>query len=362
MTAPATGSEREGVLSVNDILDSLPFYVMLVDEDHRIFLANRAVKTQLGIDPETLIGGYCPKLIHGLDEPWHACPLEEAVVTGEIVEREAYDQGTGLWLRSAVYPTAARTREGKRLFFHMVADVSARKQVEEKLLSSQEELRNLSAYLESVRETERSKIAREIHDELGQILTAMNIDFAWLKKRLPEDDALKQKLISMRGSLDSAIQTVKRIALELRPGILDDLGLAAAIDWQGQDFQKRTEIEFQLKATGTRLHLDSERTTAMFRIFQEALTNVARHANATKVTVVLKRTARRLNMEIRDNGKGIQGTDITSPLSLGLIGIKERVRALRGRVSVSGVDGKGTVVSVSIPIPPEEHDAKSADR
>jgi len=356
-------SEHDPPLGVPDILDSLPFYVMLVDEDHRILRANKAVSTQLGKDPDAITGGYCPNVIHGLDQPWYACPLEEAVVSGQIVEREAYDQGSGLWFRSSIYPTGRTTPEGKKIFFHMVADVTSRKKTEEQLLASQEELRSLSAYIESVRETERTKIAREVHDELGQILTAMHIDFVWLTKRLPSDhDAIQQKLASMRGLLDSAIQTVKRVALELRPGILDDLGLASAIEWQGQDFEKRTEIKFRFKVVGSKSPLDRDRTTAMFRIFQEALTNVARHANATSVTVTLKRGVRSLRLEIKDNGKGIQDKEVAGPTSFGLMGIKERVRALAGRVSIRGADGKGTMVVVSIPVPVEGNNAQSTGR
>ena len=355
--------EHDFGLGISEILDSLPFYVMLIDEQHRILLANKAVSAQLGKDPESIVGGYCPSVIHGLNRPWNACPLEESVLSGRIVEKEAYDQGSGLWFRSSIYPTGRTTPEGKKIFFHMVADVTSRKEVEEQLLASQEELRSLSAYIESVREMERTKIAREVHDELGQILTAMNIDFVWLRKRLPPGhEAIQQKLASMRGLLDSAIQTVKRVALELRPGILDDLGLEAAIESQGQDFEKRTEIRFRFKAVGPKSPLDRDRATAMFRIFQEALTNVARHANATSVTVVLKRGVRSLRLEIKDNGKGIQDKEIAGPTSFGLIGIKERVRALSGRVSIRGVDGRGTTVAVSIRIPAEGRDVESAGR
>ena len=350
-------------LDLSDILDSLPSYVMLVDEDHRILQANTSVRSALGMDPEAIIGQYCPKVIHGLDRPWYACPLEEAASNGQAVEREAFDRGSGAWFRSAIYPTGKCTLDGKKIFFHMVADVTARKQVEEQLRTSQEELRNLSAHLESVRETERTNMARQVHDELGQILTALNIDLSWLNKRLPPDqEALVQKVASMRSSLDSAIQTVKRVALELRPGILDDLGLAAAIEWQGQDFEKRTEILFQFKASGAKLPLSRDRSTALFRIFQEALTNVARHAKATKVTVLLNQSLRKVRLEIEDNGKGIEDKDVSSPTALGLIGIKERIRALGGKVKITGVQGKSTTVAVTIPVPPEGRDAKDTNR
>ena len=138
---------------------------------------------------------------------------------------------------------------GGRIFFHMVSDITDRKQAEERLSASREQLRELSSHLESVREEERTNIAREIHDELGQILAGLKIDLSWLTKRLPkEQELLLEKTKSMYELIDTAVQTVKRISTELRPGALDDLGIAAAIEWQAQEFEKRTEIKVQFKA------------------------------------------------------------------------------------------------------------------
>jgi len=161
-----------------DILDSIPFYVMLIDEHHYILQANSAVKVELGLDPEDIIGKYCPKVIHGLDEPFYACPLEEAVETGQAVEREAFDPESGRWFRSVIYPTRVLTLDGSRTYFHMISDITDRMQAEEQLRTSREQLRSLSEHMESVREEERKNIAREIHDELGQMLTALKIDFS----------------------------------------------------------------------------------------------------------------------------------------------------------------------------------------
>ena len=242
------GTDTDVEVRVSDILEALPFYVMLIDEHHRILQANSAVLEQLGVNPEAIIGQYCPRVIHGLDKPWYACPLEEAVEKGQAVEREALDQKSGRWISSGVYPTGRFTRDGERIFFHMVSDMTDRKQAEERLSASREQLRELSLHLESVREEERTTIAREIHDELGQILTGLKIDLSWLTKRLTkEQELLVEKTKSMYELIDIAVQTVKRISTELRPGALDDLGIAAATEWQAQEFEKRTDIKVTRK-------------------------------------------------------------------------------------------------------------------
>ena len=338
-------------LSILDVLDSLPFYVLLIDEDHYILQANKAVLAQLGVDREAIAGKYCPQVIHGLDRPWDACPLEEAVEKGQAIEREALDQKSGRWIRSAVYPTGRYTPDGKRIFFHMVTDITDRRRAEEQLRASREELENLSAHLESVREEERTNTAREIHDQLGQILTVLNIDLSWLIKRLPkEQESLTQRASSMYELLDTAIQTVKRISAELRPGVLDDLGLAAAIEWQGAEFEKRTGIKFEMTSNPHDIVLERDRSTAIFRIFQETLTNVIRHANATQVKASLRKYASKLVLIIRDNGKGITKEEISDPKAFGLIGMRERARFWGGEVKIKGTRGIGTTVVVTVPL------------
>src|SRR5450759_929127 len=184
------GTRADLGLCVSDILDALPFYVLLLDEHHQILQANSAVREQLGLKPEAIVGKYCPKVIHSLDEPWYACPLEEAVEKGKAVEREALDRASGRWIRSAVYPTEGFTPDGRRIYFHTVADITDTKQVDEQLRASQEQSRELSQFLESIRAEERTKMAREIHDELGQTLTALKIDLSWLARRLSQEQEL----------------------------------------------------------------------------------------------------------------------------------------------------------------------------
>jgi len=338
-------------LEIADILDAFPFYVMLVDEDHHILQANSAVQAQLGVAPQDIVGKYCPSVIHGLDKPIDACPLEEALKVNHAVETEIFDANSRRWIRSAIYPTRGSTADGKRIFFHMVTDITDRKEAEEQLKTSREQLRDLSLHLESIREEERTNSAREIHDELGQLLTALKIDISWVSKRVPQAEAsLVEKIGTMYELVDKAIQTVKRISSELRPGLLDDLGLAAAIEWQAQELRKRTDIDFEFRASPKEITLDRDRSTALFRICQEALTNVVRHANATRVKLSLQKKQGRILFRISDNGKGIEEKQLSDPKAFGLIGMRERARAWGGEVKITGTPGKGTVVAVSIPL------------
>ena len=212
-------------------------------------------------------------------------------------------------------------------------------------------LRNLAGYLEDAREKERTFIAREIHDEFGQALTALKMDLAWLAKRLPPDqDGLLAKVSSMSDLVDTSIHMVRRIATDLRPGVLDHLGLVASIEWQAQEFAKRADFDCQLHLTDKELTLDEDLLTAVFRIFQETLTNVARHAEATEVRVDLREEDDELVLIVQDNGKGITESQITRPKSLGLIGMQERARSWGGRVMFQATPGQGTTVTVRVPM------------
>jgi PAS domain S-box-containing protein len=350
-------------LELSDILEAFPFYVMLVDERHYILQANRAVRTQLDMDPQNIVGKYCPTVIHGIDKPVDNCPLEESVASNKAVEREILDPGSGRWIRSAIYPTGGYTADGHRIFFHMVTDITDRKQAEEQLRAANEQLRDLSQHVESVREEERTHLAREIHDELGQLLTGLKMDMSWIARRLLErDGSLLEKTKTMNGLIDEAVQTVKRIATELRPGVLDHLGLAAAIEWQAQELEKHTEIKFEFRSSPEDITLDRGRSTAIFRICQEALTNILRHAEATRVKVTLKEEPGRVILKVRDNGKGLEKERLSDPKAFGIIGMRERARSWGGEVEITGRPGKGTTVTVSIPlVSNEEIDVKNSD-
>jgi signal transduction histidine kinase len=226
-----------------------------------------------------------------------------------------------------------------------------RDRAEREIRDSREELRNLSAHLQSVREEERTRMAREIHDELGQGLTALKMDVSYLNRHYLEEDAtFKNKLASMEEVIDRTIETVQKLSGELRPGILDDLGLAAAIEWQAEEFENRTGIECQVSLSPEAIILNKEQSTTMFRIFQETLTNVIRHARATKVEVRLKEQDGSIVLEVTDNGRGITEAEIGDARSFGLIGMRERVDFIEGEVTIVGSPGKGTRIKVTLPL------------
>lgn len=278
-----------------------------------------------------------------------------AYSTSDLDRLKGYELGAVDYVFVPVVPEILRAKvsvfvELYRKRQELQNEIAERKQAEQELRSSREQLRNLSAYLESVREEERTHIAREIHDELGQVMTALKMDLSWLSKRLPKDQApLLEKTLSMSKLVDMTVQTVQRISAELRPGLLDDLGLTAAIEWQTAEFRKRTGIECEAALDLDGISLDRERSTMFFRILQEALTNVVRHAQATKVKIGLTRREHKLLLKVRDNGKGITNSKVYEATSLGLIGMRERARHFRGEVKIRGIHNKGTILIVSVP-------------
>ena len=227
----------------------------------------------------------------------------------------------------------------------------------EELQTSREQLRALAARLQSVREEERTHIAREIHDELGQSLTGFKMDLAWMRNRMQSEEwqtireGILEKIKIMGAQLDGTAVLVRKLCTELRPGVLDDLGLTAAIEWQAREYQSRTGIACDMRLELGDLEVDAERSTALFRIFQEILTNVARHARASRVTVKLEKTAGDVVLEVKDNGRGIEAGQIAGEKSLGLLGMRERAHILGGEVDIQGAPGKGTSVRVTVPLP-----------
>jgi signal transduction histidine kinase len=225
-----------------------------------------------------------------------------------------------------------------------------RRRAQERLKKSHEQLRALSVYLQHVREDERIRISRQVHDELGQALTGLKMDLYWLASRLPKQlRAVRDKTKTMSAHIDSTIQTVRRISTELRPGILDDLGLVPALEWQAAEFQKRNGIKCEVVSEVAEPILEEELNTAFFRIFQESLTNVVRHANARRVDVRLWGQDGNLLMEIHDDGRGISESDWTNTRSIGVLGMRERASLLGGELTITGAPDQGTTVRVRIP-------------
>jgi PAS domain S-box-containing protein len=226
-------------------------------------------------------------------------------------------------------------------------DISEFKRAEEALQRSHDQLRALAARVQSVREEERTRVAREIHDELGQALTAIKIDLSSLSRELPTDK--EQQSGCILRLVDETIQAVRRISTELRPAILDAVGLVAAIEWAAGEFAARTGTKCQLDLPQNDVVTDGERATALFRIFQETLTNVARHAKATEVNVRLDQGDRHLSLEVHDNGRGFSEDQLSGGGSLGILGMRERARLLGGDLTIAGALGMGTTVRVRIP-------------
>jgi signal transduction histidine kinase len=231
------------------------------------------------------------------------------------------------------------------------------KHAQEALSVSRQQLRALAADLQAVREEERTHVAREIHDVLAQDLTLLKLDLAWLDRRLAQPleaiqpAALHEKLGGMTHTTDTLIQSVQRIATELRPEVLDSLGLSAAIEWQVKDFAARSGIQPKTSLPDEPLALGREPSTALFRILQESLTNVARHAAASEVETSLQWQPGQIVLRIKDNGRGIPAAKLEDPHSVGLAGMRERALLLGGQCEISGRPGEGTTIEVRLPLP-----------
>ncbi|MGH7453905.1 MAG: PAS domain S-box protein, partial [bacterium] len=345
---------------LQSILDSMADAVIVVDAEEKLLLFNPAAEQIHGISPTDAApdeamgryGLYLPDMV--TPYPANKLPLAR-VLRGEVADAvEIFVRHPkapkGLWVSANARPLNGDdgVLQGG---VAVIRDITESKLAEHELRSSREQLRNLTNYLESVREEERTHIAREIHDELGQVMTALKMDLSWLSKRLlKEQDSLLEKTQSMSKLVDMTVKTVQRISAELRPGLLDDLGLAAAIEWQTSQFRERTGIECEAALDLDGISLDRERSTMFFRILQEALTNVVRHAQATKVEIGLTRRERKLLLKVRDNGKGITNNKVYEATSFGLIGMRERARRFRGKVKIRGIQDKGTVLVVSMPL------------
>jgi signal transduction histidine kinase len=237
----------------------------------------------------------------------------------------------------------------------VVMDIDAQVAVQTALKESNERLHQLAAHIEAAREEERTRISRELHDELGQMLTAIKIDIAFVSKELEQQrqvelQGLLGDLTAIQGLIDQTIQTVRQIALELRPGVFDKLGLIEGMRWQAEELQRRTGIRCELNLAAQVVPLSQEQEVALFRIFQEILTNVSQHSRADRVKVFLGLRGGQVNLVVRDNGQGISEEQQKAATSLGLLGMHERVRVLGGTLEITGQEGIGTTVEVLLPL------------
>ncbi|MBC8386202.1 MAG: PAS domain S-box protein, partial [Candidatus Cloacimonetes bacterium] len=297
--------------------DSTKDSIMLLDKDFRILRANKATSKFLGKSFTDIIGQKCYDLFKESNFPLDMCPFQTAAKNKRHFEVEIHIPEKDNWILVSLDPIL--DENGSIIStVHVMRDISEVKKKEEELQQSQDELRNLTIYMDSRMEEERKKIAREIHDGLGQLLTALKIDMSWIKKKIiSRQDGLDEKITSMIKLLDSGVKMVQKISMELRPGILDDLGLISAIKMQSREFWKRNGIKCETIFEPEEFEVDYELSTTVFRVLLEAFTNIVRHSKATKVQVLLTKENTTLILEIRDNGIGILDEQIASPLSFG---------------------------------------------
>jgi signal transduction histidine kinase len=240
--------------------------------------------------------------------------------------------------------------EGKNCILGNGVDISERKRSEEEILEINKQLRNLSAHLQNIREEERKRIGREIHDDLGQQLTAIKMDVAWIDKKISEKEIpIKGKLKNIIGLLDGSNQSVRRILNELKPSILDEYGLLDAMEWHAKQFTESTGIRVVFNTPEDAIKLEEAIATCIFRVFQESLTNVARHSAAKKVIISVALMSDRIDVSIADDGKGFEFAAVQHKGSFGLLGMRERVRAVNGIMELNSVVKEGTTVTISIP-------------
>lgn len=334
------------------ILDAIPQAVVGL-ENRRINFANTAVEEVFGWKPEELIGKSVTlfyrneKEAEQIGSHFYSTLEHQRTFVSEFNCRRKDGRDILCRMRSARIGEALKQRR----IVITYEDITDQRMAEQELANSREKLRNLSLHLQSVREKESTRIAREIHDELGQSLTALQMDLAWLSVSIPQaGPALTAKIQRMKNVVDSTIESVHRISTELRPILLDDLGLIAAMEWQVGEFQERTHIPCDSRFDLKESIVEKDLATAIFRIFQETLTNIVRHAHATHVRVRLLQKGNELRLDVSDNGIGITEKDIDNPASFGLVGIRERVNPWGGTVDITGKPYKGTKVGVRIPI------------
>jgi signal transduction histidine kinase len=239
----------------------------------------------------------------------------------------------------------------ERYYTVILRDVSRRVAAERDLAQVREDLRELAVASRTAREQENSRISRELHDELGQNLTSLKMDIAWLEQRLGAGDAeVGRTLAEMRKLLDSTMASARRISADLRPLMLDDLGLAAALEWLAQETGRRHGFTVTLAIDESCKRLAEPLASQLYRVVQESLTNVARHAEASHVKVALSRRRDEVCLEIEDDGRGLSAKDLEKKGSFGLVGIRERIYMLKGRVEMQGEPGRGTRINAAVPL------------
>ena len=342
---------------LRDITSALGEGIITQGRDGDLIFMNPEAERLLGWREFELVGRNIHDTVHYLKPDGSPSPREECPVRVLLSTHSAYRSDDDVFVRKdgTVFPVsyvATPILENGEVVALVTAfqDITERKQAEQEIRESRRQLRALSRFQQTVREEERTRIARELHDELGQVLTALRIDLGWLQPRVGSgDQRVADKLVAMSHLVDATVESVRRISGDLRPGMLDDLGLAAAIEWLVEQFRARHGIACDLAMNNDEFTLTDQLSTAVFRIVQEALTNVARHANASQVSVNIEDTGEAIELEVVDNGRGFEFSPQAGKKTYGLLGMRERVNMLGGNMEISGGLGRGTTVHAIIP-------------
>lgn len=329
--------------------------IITIDENQRVVMFNPMAERLLGCPASEALGASLERFVPERFRAAHAAHVRQFGVTG-VSDRQMGGRRVlyGLRANGDEFPIEASISqfddENGKLYTVMLRDITPRLEAERALQRSHEELRELSANLLSVREEEKSRIARELHDDLGQQLTALKMDISSLELAPVTDADARAQLRGMQRLIDATVASMRRIAADLRPVMLDDLGLVPAIEWLVNDFTNRYGIEVQLRIDGMLGDFSRNSSTAIFRIVQEALTNVARHSGASRVELELRQEADCCAVRVVDDGQGAHERADTRQKSFGLIGIRERVHQLNGSVSIETAVGQGFAMIVTLPL------------
>jgi PAS domain S-box-containing protein len=345
--------EQEATAEQAALLELTQDSVFVIDMDGTILFWSRGAEAMLGYSKSQAAG----KISHGLLRTEFPQPLDE--IKAELMRMGHWEGDliqTAQNGRRCVVASRWALQWGKRDQLPRVlvinSDITERKRGEESLVLQKEQLRALAERLQWVREEDRKRVARDLHDQIGQILTAIKMDMTWMTRHLPESEGeVLARLTESIQLINDGVKSVRTICSGLRPGVLDDLGLAAAIEWQASEFAARNGVRCEVSVPPVDLHLDGDRATAAFRIFQECLTNVIRHAQAKSVRVSLCQEEENILLVVEDDGIGFCESDLSNSLgSLGLLGMKERAQFCGGDVQISSSPGNGTTVAVRVPV------------
>jgi PAS domain S-box-containing protein len=350
-------SNEETRLSI--IIQNSMDAIITIDAEEKIQIFNAAAEQTFGYTSRDALGMLLSTLIPSMQRTIHHAHVQAFAHSGDTTRRMGHNMVlNGLRANGEVFPLEASISrvisDGKIYMTVILRDLTARVKAQKELERTRAELRELSIASQTAREEEKARISRELHDELGQNLTALKMDLSWLESHSANDAATRSERIrAMQKVLDSTVVATRRIAADLRPLMLDDLGLMAALEWLTQDFTRRTAVHCDLAIDEAVIDIDTRVQSALYRAVQECLTNISRHAGASHVAIELRVDQSTVRLQVRDDGKGMKEDDRAKRGSFGLIGMRERIYILGGDVVIESHLGAGTYVTVILPSVPD---------